>query len=149
MKKSKNTGKPSEREFENTLEFIYGKAVHIVEFYDAAYLHGLNKRAVIAPEQPADRLVTANGQTFFAEIKSVLDGTAFPFSIIKTNQLVAAKKQMLSGGLYFFFVHNLATDTFYIVPAAEVFATIEAGKKSLKWSEMTIWQLYQTYKESK
>lgn len=149
MTKSKNTGKPSEREFENTLNFIYGKALHIVEFFDAAYLHGLNKRAVIAPEQPADRLVTANGQTFFAEIKSVLNGTAFPFSIIKTNQLLAAKKQMLSGGLYFFFVHDLSKDTFYIVPAAQVFATKDAGKQSLKWSEMTKWELYETYKESK
>lgn len=146
MTKSKNTGKPSEREFENTLNFIYGKALHIVEFFDAAYLHGLNKRAVIAPEQPADRLVTANGQTFFAEIKSVLNGTAFPFSIIKTNQLLAAKKQMLSGGLYFFFVHNLAGDVFYIVPASQVFETMESGKKSLKWNEMTRWELYERYK---
>lgn len=146
MKKSKNTGKPSETAFENTLKFIYGKALHIVEFYDAAHLHGLNKRAVMVPEQPADRLVTANGQTFFAEIKSVLNGTAFPFSMIKSNQLHAARMQVLSGGSYMFMVHNLATDTFYIVPAAEVFATKEAGKESLKWAEMTEWELYETYK---
>jgi len=145
MAKSKNTGKPSEILFENALRHVYGKRVFIQEFYDAAYLHGLNKRPVLAPEQPADRLVTANGTMFYAEIKSVLKGTSFPFSMIKSNQLRAAKEQSMAGGLYYFFVHDLAGDRFYMVPASQVLNT---EKQSLKWDEMTLWQDYVTYKEA-
>jgi len=148
MTKAKNTGKSSEALFDNTIKSVYGIKGHVQIFYDAAYLHGLNRRPVLAPEQPADRLVTVNGTTFYAEIKSVSDGKSFPFGMIKTNQKAAAKLQTLAEGLYNFFVHDLATDTFYVVPASQVLATMEAGKQSLKWSEMTVWQDYETYKES-
>lgn len=144
----KNTGKSSESLFENTLKSVYGTSAFIQQFYDAAYLHGMNRRPVKAPDQPADRLVTANGEMFYAEIKSVSDGTSFPFGMIKPGQFAAARLQILAGGLYHFFVHDLATDIFYIVPASQVFATMEAGKKSLKWNEMKVWQDYETYKES-
>ena len=147
MKKT-NTGKSSEALFDNTIKSVYGTQAFIQPLYDAAYLHGLNRRAVKAPDQPSDRLVTARGNMFYAEIKSVSDGTSFPFGMIKPGQFAAAKLQSLAGGLYNFFVHDLATDIFYIVPADLVFATIAAGKKSLKWSEMKVWQDYETYKES-
>lgn len=144
----KNSGKSSESLFENTFNSVYGTRAFVQQFYDAAYLHGMNRRPVKAPDQPADRLVTANGETFYAEIKSVTNGTSFPFSMIKPGQLKAARLQTLAGGLYNFFVHDLATDTFYLVPASQVLSTLAAGKKSLKWNEMTIWQDYETYKES-
>lgn len=143
---NKNTGKPSENRFENALRKLYGARVHIQEFYDASYLHGLNKKPVKAPEQPADRLVTLDGQMFYVEIKSVSKGTAFPFSMIKTNQLSAAALVTKAGGTYLFMVHDLQTDTFYRVPAALVFSTLNDDKKSLKWSEMEVWQDYERYK---
>lgn len=144
---TKNTGKPSENRFENALRKLYGVRVHIQEFYDAAYLHGLNKKPVKAPEQPADRLVTLNGQMFYAEIKSVSKGTAFPFSMIKPNQLSAAVLATKAGGTYLFMVHDLQTDTFYKVPASLVLSTKEAGKQSLKWEQMEVWEDYEAYKK--
>lgn len=143
---TKNTGKSSEQIFENTLRKLYGSKVFIQEFYDAAYLHGLNKKPVKAPEQPADRLVTLNGQMFYAEIKSVSKGTSFPFGMIKPNQLRASKLALLAGGNYLFMVHDLQSDIFYRVPASLVLSTQEAGKQSLKWSEMEVWEDYETYK---
>lgn len=143
----KNTGKPSEQRYENALRKLYGTRVHIQEFYDAAYLHGLNGKPVKAPEQPADRLVTLDGHTFYAEIKSVSKGNSFPFSMIKTNQLRAGKLASLAGGTYLFMVHDLQTDTFYKVPASLVLETQGAGKQSLKWSEMEVWEDYEIYKK--
>lgn len=143
----KNTGKPSERRFENALRKLYGARVHIQEFYDAAYLHGLNGKPVKAPEQPADRLVTLNGTMFYAEIKSIAKGTSFPFGMIKSNQIGAGVLATKAGGSYFFFVHDLQTDVFYKVPASLVVSTQEAGKQSLKWNEMEVWEDYETYKK--
>lgn len=148
MKKTRktNTGKSSEALFDNTIASVYGIKGHVHQFYDAAYLHGLNKRPVLAPEQPSDRLVTVNGVMFYAEVKSVSKGASWPFSMIQTGQLRAAKLQLLAGGDYFFFVHDLQTDTFYVVHAKEVFDSLEAGIKSLKWSQMKAWEDYATYK---
>ena len=143
----RNTGKPSERRFENALRKLYGVRVHIQEFYDAAYLHGLNGKPVKAPDQPADRLVTLNGQMFYAEIKSVSKGQSFPFNIIKPNQLSAAVLATKAGGTYLFMVHDLQTDTFYKVPASLVLSTKEAGKQSLKWNQMEVWEDYEAYKK--
>lgn len=142
----RNTGKPSENRFENALRKLYGARVHIQEFYDAAYLHGLNRKPVKAPDQPADRLVTLDGAMFYAEIKSVSSGKSFPFSMIKSNQIGVGKLATLAGGSYFFFVHDLQADIFYRVPASLVLSTQEAGKQSLKWSEMEVWEDYETYK---
>lgn len=145
----RNTGKPSENRFENALRKLYGVRVFIQEFYDAAYLHGLNRKPVMAPEQPADRLVVLDGKTFFAEIKSVSKGQSFPFGMIKSNQIGAGVLVSKAGGDYFFFVHDLQTDTFYKVPAALVKTTQDSGKKSLKWSEMEVWEDYERYKGTK
>ena len=144
----RNSGKPSENRFENALRKLYGARVHIQEFYDAAYLHGLNRKPVKAPDQPADRLVTLNGTMFYAEIKSVSSGKSFPFGIIKSNQIGAGALVTRAGGDYLFFIHDLQTDTFYKVPASLVLATQEAGKQSLKWSEMEVWEDYEKYKSS-
>lgn len=148
MKKTRktNTGKSSEALFDNTIASVYGIKGHVHQFYDAAYLHGLNKRPVLAPEQPSDRLVTANGVMFYAEVKSVSSGLSWPFGMIAQGQLKAAKLQTLAGGDYFFFCHRLETDTFYIVHAKEVFAAMELGVKSLKWSALKVWQDYETFK---
>lgn len=142
----RNSGKPSENRFENALRKLYGARVHIQEFYDAAYLHGLNRKPVKTPDQPADRLVTLNGTMFYAEIKSVSSGKSFPFSMIKSNQMAAAALATKAGGSYLFFVHDLQSDTFYRVPASLVFSTKEADKQSLKWSEMEVWEDYERYK---
>ncbi len=148
MKKTRktNTGKSSEALFDNTIASVYGIKGHVHQFYDAAYLHGLNKRPVLAPEQPSDRLVTVNGVMFYAEVKSVSKGASWPFSMIQTGQKRAAKLQLLAGGDYFFFVHDLQTDVFYVVHAKQMFDAIENGKQSLKWNEMKVWDDYQTYK---
>lgn len=67
--------------------------------------------------------------------------------MIKTNQLRAGKLASLAGGTYLFMVHDLQTDTFYKVPASLVLETQGAGKQSLKWSEMEVWEDYEIYKK--
>jgi len=45
-------------------------------------------------------------------------------------------RTVTANGQYWIFIHNLLTDTWYMVPAELVLFTKRAGKQSLKWSEL-------------
>jgi penicillin-binding protein-related factor A (putative recombinase) len=142
-----NTGKRSESGFENALSVKYGKRVYIHRLQDAQALHGLNGHAVKVGRQPADYVITVSGLTFYAEVKSSLNAASFPFSCIKSHQLAAAKQVRLAGGKYFFFIHNLKTDTFYMVDSAMI-ERVGKIRSSMKWSEMEPWKDYESYKRN-
>lgn len=92
-----------------------------------------NKAGFTKP-QPADYLVTLDGDTYYAEVKSTENKTSFPFSLIRPNQWAAAAQQRAAGGLYFFYVKNLNTGDWHRVPG-DVFLDHKAAR-SMKWSEL-------------
>lgn len=143
----KNTGKKSEAAFENTLVSRFGKRVFINRLQDAQALHGLNGHAVKVGRQPADYVVTFDGVTIYAEVKSSVNATTFSFSCISTHQLAAARQVRLAGGKYLFFIHNIKNDIFYIVDSAAI-DRVSKTRSSMKWSEMEPWTEYESYKRS-
>lgn len=142
-----NTGKKSEAGFENALAVKYGKRLFVNRLQDAQALHGLNGHAVKVGRQPADYVVTVSGLTFYAEVKSSLNASSFPFSCISAHQLAAARKVRLAGGKYFFFIHNLKDDVFYMVDSATI-DRVGKTRSSMKWSEMEPWTDYESYKRN-
>lgn len=141
----KNSGKASEAKFENCLLYMYGKNVYIHRLQDAQALHGLNGHAVKVGEQPADYIVTVGGRSFYAEVKSSSNETSFPFSCIRANQIAAGKRVRLAGGKYVFFVHNIKSDTFYMLDSAAV-ERVSKTRSSMKWSELEEWSDYKAFK---
>lgn len=142
----KNTGKQSEKAFENCLNVTYKGRAYVHRFEDAAALHGMNGHAVKVSKQPADYLICLNGQTMLAEVKSSVHATTFAFGCIKPHQIAAAKKIKLAGGQHKFFVHRIDTDVFYTLDVSQIEATLKDGRSSLKWADMQIWEEYDSYK---
>jgi penicillin-binding protein-related factor A (putative recombinase) len=134
---ARNSGKLSEAHFEARFAKM-GKRASVFRLVDASDIFGRskNKEYLAVPSQPADYLVVCNGATFFAEVKSTQDKTAFRFSMIGQGQWIAAVKSLAAGGDYLFFVHNLLTNQWYRIPASYVKLTKDAGMNSLPWSEL-------------
>lgn len=131
----KNTGKPAQDEFERHWRGL-GKQAYCIPFYDAAYLRGLNDGHVEAPRQPADYLVTHNGVTFYAEVKSTENPTRFKFSMLRTNQWAAAHRVTVAGGEYFVFVKSLKLNRWFRVPASYIKLMKDIDVKSTPWDAM-------------
>lgn len=134
----KNNGVASEKYFEQAMELAYGKHVFVERLPDTKSIKGLIKHGFIQG-RPSDYLVTLRGEMFYAEVKSSSNPTSFPFSNIGKEQWRAMLRQIKAGGTYNFYIHNLVTDTWYLVPAEVIVATDSQGTKSLKWSEMKQW----------
>lgn len=131
----KNTGKPSEEEFDKAWARL-GKRAHVFKFVDSAAATGLNGRKTNTGNQPSDRLLTFEGQTIYAEIKSTVDERNFPFSLLRTTQGAYAAGVIAAGGTYDVFVHALAYGRWYRVPYALIRDTKAAGRASLSWLEL-------------
>ena len=128
-----NTGKVSEAIFEGFFLKL-GKRAFVHRVTDAAEVRGRSQGLnIIVKKQPSDYIVTANGEMFYAEVKSTEDKTAFRKSQIEDGQWVAAVKQTAAGGDYFFFVHALKSNLWYCIPAAHL---IKSEAKSWKWEEL-------------
>ena len=134
----KNDGKKSEKIFDAWVK-SHGKSAFLYQFYDAAYLNGLNSKSfkrgniTLVPEQPSDRLVILEGQTFFAEVKSTISKTSFGFSGFQKKQIAYGTKAIRAGGDYRVFIHSLLLDEWYMVPFELILAS---EKKSLKWEQL-------------
>ena len=114
-----------------------GKRASVVTFTDTRKLRGAGGTG-FANARPSDRLVTYQGRTFFAEVKSTSEKVSFPYSNIEPMQIGWAKKIVAAGGEYFFFVHALHTDQWFKVPAQFV---LTSDKRSAKFTELSpyIW----------
>ena len=129
----KNTGKPSEKLFEAFLDRL-GKRACYFRLVDASEITGrTGKVAVSARAQPSDYMVTMDGETFYAEVKSTVSKTSFPFSMIKPAQFAAGTRVTAAGGIYKIFIHRLDTDTWYVIPFRRV---LETKRSSIPWSEL-------------
>lgn len=135
VERSKNSGKSAQDEWERFMKNIYGRHLHIHRITDSAEVRGMAGAGFTKP-QPADYVVTAGGEMYYAEIKSSSNPTSFPFKDITLGQKAAAKKQMAANGKYFFYVKNMVTERWYEVPASVIFYLMGQGQQSIKWSAL-------------
>ncbi len=116
--------------------FKLGKKAHLYVFKDAATLRAMNKRPTAVGNQPSDRLITHQGVTFYAEVKSTTNPTSFAFALLKPGQIGSAKMITTAGGSYFVFVKSLILDRWFKVP----FSVIDdAPGSSIKWQDLELY----------
>jgi len=137
---AKNTGKPSEKFFEGVLDSL-GKRASYFRLVDASEITGrTGKIAESARAQPSDYIVTLDGTTFYAEVKSTQNKTSFPFSLLKPAQWAAGVVVTGARGIYKVYVHNLNTDRWYVVPFTLIKQVKDAGKASIPWEQLKDYQ---------
>jgi penicillin-binding protein-related factor A (putative recombinase) len=131
----KNTGKKSEHLFDEAFARL-GKRAFVFAFTDASEARGVNKKHVTIKAQPSDRVVTLDGETFYAEIKSTTHPTRFDFSLLRTSQGSFARMIEAAGGTYKVFIHSLTSNEWFVVPYKMIRATKLAGTSSFQFSEL-------------
>jgi penicillin-binding protein-related factor A (putative recombinase) len=132
----KNTGKPTEKLFESVWDRM-GKKAYYYRIPDAAELFGRNRGTILnVRPTPSDYVVTTDGSSFYAEVKSSQNKTAFPFNLFKKGQSAAAPQVLSAGGAYFVFAHNLTTGTWYRIPWQVIQAVKDLGRSSIPWTEL-------------
>ena len=124
--------KSVEQEFEGTFA-EKGKGAFVHRLTDTAAAKAINGRKAFIAKQPSDYIVTDNGFTYYAEVKSSHDEVSFPHSNIQQYQLASARRITKAGGTYVFFIKNLLTGQWYCVPAEVI---IGADKKSTRWADI-------------
>lgn len=126
--------KHSEKDFEDSFE-KHGKAVFVHRLTDTAVAKAISGSGAFVAAQPSDYLVTLNGLTFFAEVKSTVEVNSFPFSNIQKKQMASSRRIIAAGGAYFFYIHARALDLWFKIPAG-VIHEIAKVKKSATWIEV-------------
>lgn len=133
---AKNTGKLSEEIWELAWT-RKGKRAYFYRIPDAAEHFGRNQGKIMnLRPSPSDYILTTDGQSAFAEVKSTQNPTSFPFNLLKKGQTAAAPQVVSAGGHYLVFVHNLLTDTWYRIPYQIIQAVKDIGKSSIPWNEL-------------
>lgn len=129
---ARNTGKPSEQEFERIWTRL-GKQVWLWRVPDAAEVKGRTGNIGTTRPAPSDYVIVAQGRISFAEVKSTTDDAAFRFSLLRKKPSAMASMITTAGGDYDVYVHRLKTNEWFCVP----FKLIEScEKRSLSWSEL-------------
>jgi penicillin-binding protein-related factor A (putative recombinase) len=134
----KNTGKPSEEAFERLFQSL-GKKAFLHRFTDASDIKGLTGQVANASAQPSDYIVVWHGKsTFFAEVKSTVNRTAFPFNLLRPAQSAAGLQIEYAGGEYMIFAHalSLPNQPWFCFPYHLVRAEKARGKGSIKWDDL-------------
>jgi penicillin-binding protein-related factor A (putative recombinase) len=92
--------------------------------------------------RPSDFLVTVDGKTFFAEVKSSQDPVSFNLNNVEVSQWTAAIRSVAAGGEYFFFLRSEILGKWFKVPAS-ILVEQRKTKKSIKWTEIDqyFWKL--------
>lgn len=116
---SKNTGKPSEAIFEEHWG-AEGKVAFCHRITDASEVRGRSKGFVVVKKQPSDYLVVDRGRTYFAEVKSTNDPVGFKKNLLRTSQSSFATMIEAAGGEYFYFIHSIALDKWWMVRAKDL-----------------------------
>ena len=126
----------AEKEFVNYWN-RFGKLADVFKFEDAREAIGLTSRKVFTKSQPSDYLVTHDGHTFFAEVKSCSSKTSFALSNIRDSQWRRAKLVTTAKGSYFFFIKSEVRQEWFNVPASYFLTLDKNGIKSIKWEELS------------
>lgn len=138
---AKNDGKVAEAWFEAHFA-SFGKQVMMHVFEDMYQARFKTGKGALTKAQPADYLITENGITLFAEVKSSENVTSFPFSDIRTSQWQTARKQVAAKGEYDFFILNLTKNAWYRVPAKYLLEHKDSGFRSIKWKLLTSFEWF-------
>lgn len=132
---ARNSGKKSEAIFEENVPGL------VFRLRDKADLVGLNKgKNVAAFGNPSDTLlVDPSGHLYFAEVKSTTSKTSFSLSAFTKAQKSAIYRlhKRGYGHVYRIYIHSLFDDKWYLIDANIFMETIKAGKKSIKWQDLT------------
>jgi penicillin-binding protein-related factor A (putative recombinase) len=131
----KNSGKPSESLFEGVWLRL-GKRAYCYRIADAAEVRGRTGKIGVTRATPSDYIVSFDGETIYAEVKSTQEKTSFPFSLLKKGQNAAAPQVVSAGGSYIVFVHHLITGTWYALPWQVIQAVKDLGRASIPWTEL-------------
>lgn len=126
--------KQAEKDFEDAFD-QYGKGVFVHRLSDTAQAKATAGKKAFVVAQPSDYLVTLNGVTFFAEVKSTTDPTTFHFANIRKQQLAKSRQIVMAGGTYLFFIKSEELNQWFCVPAAIIHA-VDRTKKSMSWLEL-------------
>lgn len=127
----------AEDEFEDYWK-QFGKSATVFRFqdsYDA--MAATRSKTVRAKAQPSDFLVTHDGHTFFAEVKSSTNASSFSLSNIRDNQWRQAMLTTAAKGLYLFYIRNETNGVWYKIPASFFLSLEKDGIKSVKWELLT------------
>lgn len=134
---AKNTGKPSERAFEEAVAAT-GKEGWCYRIKDAAAIHGIAGRTGHGVDAtPADYILVLRGEMSFCEVKSTQHETLFEFSLLTKGQRGHYPQIAAAGGRFIIFLHRLTTGQWYMIPMKSVVEhTRTTGRKSITWKEM-------------
>jgi len=135
---TKNDGKAAERAFESH----WNSVGHCQRLYDAADLRGRNGgRHVGDYPKPSDYLVSSPTEPLhFAEVKSVMDKTRFPFGCITDGQHNAAMKEAKKGsGRYIFYIFSYHLGKWFYMSCREYAVAINRGDRSKPFEELSPW----------
>ena len=133
MSKKKPLWKQAESDFESFMN-ARGKKAYVHRLTDTAQAKATGGKKAFVVNQPSDYLGVLDGLTFFGEVKSSTNRTSFPYSNIKKTQLAHARRIIMAGGSYLFFIKSYALDKWYIVPAQ--FIINNKTSKSSKWTDL-------------
>jgi len=142
----RNTGKPSEKIFEDAFKAKQAMVYRFEDYADVNFkksLRGVKVRAggnpqkdrLAVQEKPSDFLVTFSKITFYAEIKSVKNRTNFAFSTLQASQWKAATKTTINGGMYLVCIHLMEIDEWYMVPFRKILEQ-DKKKRSMNHQEL-------------
>jgi len=134
MSKSIPLWKRAEKDFEGFMK-ARGKKAYVHRLTDTAAAKATGGKKAFVVNQPSDYLGVLDGNTFFGEVKSSTNKVSFPYSNIKTTQMAHARRIIMAGGSYLFFIKSYALDKWYIVPAQAVINN--KTSKSSKWTDLT------------
>jgi|ERR1041384_2027695 penicillin-binding protein-related factor A (putative recombinase) len=103
---------------------------------DAKDLYGLNKKKVATFGLPSDFIVVSAGQMFFAEVKSSQQAR-FSLDALTPSQKAACLIATSCGCDYRIYIHNIKTDTWYIMTGAQ-YQAYKTSVKSVKWEDLCL-----------
>jgi len=133
---AKNTGKPTERLFEASIDAL-GKRGYYYRIKDAAAIRGLTGKTGMADATPSDYICVVKGKMFFGEVKSTQHERLFEFSLLKKGQNAHGLRIIAAGGQYLVIVHRMLTDEWYIIPRSVIKDHEEKTKqRSMSWLDL-------------
>lgn len=119
----------------------FGKKAFVYQFHDTREAMGsTGSKRVFTQSRPSDFLITHDGVTFYAEVKSCATPTSFSFSNIRPDQWMYATLTAAAKGLYFFILKSEALDKWYKVPAPFLISLKDDNIKSVKWENLNAYE---------
>ena len=110
---------------------VKGKSAYVFKFPDAAEIYGRVKVIGKSRAMPSDRIVTHNGETYYAEVKSTSDPDRFKQSLLRKTQSAMARQIIAAGGKYLVYVKSLVLGRWFVMPYA-----VASARPSYLWTEL-------------